>query len=43
MRDSLAVEKHYRVRDLADLWGFSENTIIKWVWLFWNDAPGVGI
>ena len=34
MRDSLAVEKHYRVRELADLWGFSENTIIK---LFSNE------
>ena len=29
MPDSLAVQKHYRVRELADLWGFSENTIIK--------------
>ena len=34
MRDSLAVEKHYRVRELADLWGLSENTIIK---LFSNE------
>src|ERR1035441_4004228 len=34
MRDSLAVEKHYRVKELADLWGFSENTIIK---LFGNE------
>ena len=34
MRDSLAVQKHYRVKDLADLWGFSENTIIK---LFSNE------
>jgi hypothetical protein len=34
MRDSLAVEKHYRVKELADLWGFSENTIIK---LFSNE------
>ena len=29
MRDSLAVQKHYRVKELAGLWGFSENTIIK--------------
>ena len=29
MRDSVAVEKHYRVKELADLWGFSQNTIIK--------------
>jgi hypothetical protein len=34
MRDSLAVEKHYRIKELADLWGFSENTIIK---LFSNE------
>ena len=34
MRDRLAVEKHYRVKELADLWGFSENTIIK---LFCNE------
>lgn len=24
-----ALEKHYRVRELASLWGFSENTIIR--------------
>lgn len=29
MPDSLAVQKHYRVKELADLWGFSENTIIE--------------
>jgi hypothetical protein len=34
MSDSLAVQKHYRVKELADLWGFSENTIIK---LFSNE------
>ena len=34
MRDSVAVEKHYRVKELADLWGFSQNTIIK---LFSNE------
>ena len=34
MLDSLAVEKHYRIKELADLWGFSENTIIK---LFSNE------
>lgn len=34
MPDSLAVQKHYRVKELADLWGFSENTIIK---LFSNE------
>jgi hypothetical protein len=34
MRDLSAVEKHYRVKELADLWGFSENTIIK---LFSNE------
>ena len=37
MRDSLAREKHYRVKELADLWGFSENTIIK---LFGNEVTG---
>ena len=34
MPDTLAVQKHYRVKELADLWGFSENTIIK---LFSNE------
>jgi len=24
-----ALEKHFRVKDLASLWGFSDNTIIK--------------
>ena len=24
-----AVERHYRVKELASLWGFSENTIIR--------------
>ena len=32
-----AFEKHYRVKDLAELWGFSKNTIRK---LFVNE-PGV--
>jgi hypothetical protein len=26
---SAALEKHYRVRELAGLWGFSDNTIIR--------------
>ena len=26
---SAALEKHYRVRELASLWGFSDNTIIR--------------
>src|SRR5438270_12676567 len=26
---SVALEKHYRVRELASLWGFSDNTIIR--------------
>lgn len=26
---SSALEKHYRVRELAALWGFSDNTIIR--------------
>jgi hypothetical protein len=26
---SAALEKHYRVRELAALWGFSDNTIIR--------------
>jgi hypothetical protein len=25
----MALEKHYRVKDLANLWGFSDNTIIR--------------
>ncbi len=33
----VAFEKHYRVRELADLWGFCDNTVIK---LFSNE-PGV--
>lgn len=32
-----ALEKHYRVRELAELWGFSDNTIIK----FFAGEPGV--
>lgn len=34
---TLALEKHYRVRELASLWGFSDNTIIR---LFAGE-PGV--
>src|ERR1700730_8979647 len=34
---SAALEKHYRVRELALLWGFSDNTIIR---IFANE-PGV--
>jgi hypothetical protein len=34
---SIATEKHYRVKDLAELWGFSDNTIIKQ----FTDEPGV--
>jgi hypothetical protein len=29
--------KHYRVKELADLWGFCDNTIIK----LFADEPGV--
>ena len=32
-----ALEKHYRVRELAALWGFSDNTIIK----IFASEPGV--
>lgn len=32
---SAALEKHYRVRELAALWGFSDNTIIR---LFASEA-----
>ncbi len=32
-----ALEKHYRVRELASLWGFSDNTIIR----LFADEPGV--
>ena len=32
-----ALEKHYRVRELAELWGFCDNTIIR---IFANE-PGV--
>ena len=33
----MPMERHYRVKELADLWGFSRNTIIK---RFANE-PGV--
>jgi len=32
-----AFEKHYRVKELAELWGFCDNTIIK----MFADEPGV--
>jgi len=32
-----AMEKHYRVRELASLWGFSDNTIIR----LFTAEPGV--
>ena len=34
---SAAIEKHYRVRELAALWGFSENTVIR----IFAGEPGV--
>src|ERR1017187_1101505 len=34
---SPALEKHYRVGELAALWGFCDNTIIKW----FADEPDV--
>ena len=34
---SAAFEKHFRVKELADLWGFCDNTIIK----LFADEPGV--
>ena len=34
---SSATEKHYRVRELASLWGFSDNTIIR----LFTGEPGV--
>jgi len=37
MNGAAALEKHYRVRELATLWGFSDNTIIR---IFANE-PGV--
>lgn len=37
MSSAAALERHYRVRELASLWGFSDNTIIR---IFGND-PGV--
>jgi hypothetical protein len=37
MRSAAALEKHYRVRELGELWGFSDNTIIR---LFASE-PGV--
>lgn len=29
MNSAIALEKHYRVRELGELWGFSDNTIIR--------------
>jgi hypothetical protein len=37
MSSATALEKHYRVRDLASLWGFSDNTIIR----LFTAEPGV--
>lgn len=37
MSSAIALEKHYRVRELGELWGFSDNTIIR---LFVSE-PGV--
>jgi hypothetical protein len=34
---SCALEKHYRVPELASLWGFSDNTIIR----LFTTEPGV--
>jgi hypothetical protein len=34
---STAFEKHYRVKELAELWGFAENAIIRLL----RDEPGV--
>ena len=34
---SAAMQKHYRVRELASLWGFSDNTIIR----LFSTEPGV--
>ena len=34
---SAALEKHYRVKELATLWGFSDNTIIR----MFASEPGV--
>ena len=35
MSSAAALEKHYRVRELGELWGFSDNTIIR---LFASEA-----
>lgn len=35
--EGIAFEKHYRVKELAGLWGFCDNTIIK----LFGDEPGV--
>src|SRR5579863_7904560 len=37
MSSAAALEKHYRVRELGELWGFSDNTVIR---LFASE-PGV--
>lgn len=37
MSSAIALEKHYRVRELAELWGFSDNTIIS----LFGSEPGV--
>jgi hypothetical protein len=37
MSSAAALEKHYRVRELSELWGFSDNTIIR----LFSSEPGV--
>ena len=37
MRTTTALEKHYRVSELAELWGFCPGTVIK----LFSDEPGV--
>jgi hypothetical protein len=37
MSSAIALEKHYRVRELGELWGFSDNTIIR----LFGSEPGV--
>ena len=37
MNTATALEKHYRVRELGELWGFSDNTVIR----LFTAEPGV--
>ncbi|WP_225154136.1 hypothetical protein, partial [Bradyrhizobium sp. NBAIM08] len=37
MTGAAAFERHFRVRELGELWGFSDNTIIK----LFNSEAGV--